>query len=78
MKRRGRKPSSPVFDSLTELLKTECQKGEVPWEIAVPGTQIKRYCYAHSAQVALRRAMSLTLTAHPCSVKEILKATNGG
>ncbi len=73
--KRGPK-GSPVCDSLQALLKTACPKGFFPWVVTVSDRSC--YCYARTKIDALRKTLPRLAVVQPCSVEEIIKASNSG
>lgn len=69
---RGRKPSTPICDTLAELLGHKYKDGFHPWLIKIG--KIEKYCYARSKIDATKKVISYIAEVRQCTVNEIVKA----
>lgn len=75
-KKRGAKGLSPICTSLEGLLKHGCPEGFFPWLVQCGSS--KGYCFARTKMDALKKVMSHIAVAIPCSVEDIVTASQSG
>ncbi len=71
--KRGRRASTPVCDTLAQLMRHPCPAGFFPWQVTLLSQQ-PIYCFARTENDAKRKVMNTLTKATPCNVADIIDA----